>query len=404
MSVLPGPDPKTSGLIVPPKTVPLTDSKKVVYDLYDPALYINRELSLLEFNRRVLEEAQDERNPILERARFLAIYSSNMDEFFMVRVAGLRQQVAAGVTDTPADGLTPAEQLVAIRKIVRIRMKEMHRCFSDIKAKLSDAGIHLHHYQELTNSQQLRVSQYFKNEIFPVLTPLAFDPGRPFPHISSLSLNLAVLVRNPDDGIEHFARIKVPSTLPRLVAVKRVRGDTNETHRFVWLEDLIAHNLTDLFPGYEIVEKHLFRITRNADFEIEGNEAGDLLETIEANVRRRRFGFVVRLTEAPDIPEELRQLLAKNLNIDPEDIYESKSPLGLSGLMSLMQVDRPDLKYPPFLPATPPRLRDIEHSSDIFKAIREGDILLHHPFDSFEPVVDFLRAAAKCLSTRSPTS
>jgi len=394
MSVSPVTEVKTPRAVVPDELTP-TDGKKVAYDLHDPALYINRELSLLEFNKRVLEEAQDEGNPILERARFLAIYSSNMDEFFMVRVAGLRQQVAAGVADTPADGLTPAEQLVAIRKIVRARMKEMHRCYKDIQAKLSEAGIYLHHYEELKDAQQKGANDYFRSEVFPVLTPLAFDPGRPFPHISSLSLNLAVLVRNPDDGIEHFARIKVPDTLPRLVAVNRARGDNKATYRFVWVEDLIAHNLADLFPGFEVEEKHMFRITRNADFEVEGNEAGDLLETIEANVRRRRFGFVVRLTEAPDIPEELRQLLARNLDVGPEDNFESKSPLGLSGLMCLMQVDRPDLKFPAFQPVIHPRFRNVVHNTDFFAAIRAGDIMLHHPYDSFEPVIDFLKAAAR---------
>lgn len=393
MSVAPTPDAAAPKVAVPRRRTP-AGPQPPTYDLYDPALYINRELSLLEFNRRVLEEAQDQSNPLLERAKFLAIYSSNMDEFFMVRVAGLRQQVEAGVTDTPPDGLTPAEQLAAIRKIVRARMKEMHLCFEDIRTRLSHAGIHLHKYDDLTRSQQQDAHEYFINEIFPVLTPLAFDPGRPFPHISSLSLNLAVLVRNPADGSEHFARIKVPSTLPRLVPVKRLRGDSHHTHRFVWLEDLIAHNLADLFPGFKILETHMFRITRNADFEIEGNEAGDLLETIEAHVRRRRFGFVVRLTVAPDLPEHMRQLLAQNLNVGPEDIFESNSPLGLSGLMSLLAVDRPDLKDAPYQPVIHPRLRNLESRSEIFDAIREGDILLHHPYDSFEPVVDFLRAAA----------
>ncbi|RME69979.1 MAG: polyphosphate kinase 1 [Chloroflexi bacterium] len=395
------PDALTQEAVVQPP-VPVNskpDSKrktpKYTYDLYDPALYINRELSLLEFNRRVLEEAQDETNPLLERAKFLAIYSSNMDEFFMVRVAGLRQQVAAGVTDTPADGMTPAQQLVAIRKIVRARMKDVHKCYRDIKKKLAEAGVYLHSYEELTPTQQRKADEYFRDEIFPILTPLAFDPGRPFPHISSLSLNLAVIVRNPEDGTELFARIKVPSTLPRLIPVKRIRGDKKTTYRFVWLEDLIAHNLEDLFPGYEIVEKHLFRITRNADMEIEGNEAGDLLETIEANVRRRRFGFVVRLTHEPDLPEHIQQLLSKNLNVGPEDTYVSKNPLGLSGLMSLTKIDRPDLKDPPFQPVLHPRLRKLERNTEIFDAIREGDILLHHPYDSFEPVVDFLKAAAR---------
>nr|BAL58025.1 polyphosphate kinase [uncultured Chloroflexota bacterium] len=382
--------------LVPVKTEPAPSPEvQPRYDLDDPALYINRELSLLEFNRRVLEEAEDPRHPLLERAKFLAIYNSNMDEFFMVRVAGLMQQVAAGVTQPPADGLTPAEQLIAIRKKVRAQLKIMYRCYQEIHTQLSEAGVHLHYYHELTKSQQEGVDEYFRDEIFPVLTPLAFDPGRPFPHISSLSLNLAVLVRDPDTGEEHFARIKVPNPLPRLVPVKRIRGDSRRTYRFVWLEDLITHNLDHLFPGYEIVQTHQFRITRNADLEIEASEAADLLEAIEATVRRRRFGFVVRLTVAADMPRHVRELLANNLNVGPEDIYESKWPLGLSALISLMQIDRPDLKDPPYRPVIHPRLRNLNHRTEIFDAIREGDILLHHPYDSFVPVIDFLKAAAR---------
>lgn len=371
------------------------DSKNSAYNLHDPAVYINRELSLLEFNQRVLAEAQDENNPLLEQAKFLAIYSSNMDEFFMVRVAGLMQQVAADITDVPADGMTPKEQLAAIRKRVRANLKVAHRCYRNIRSKLADTGIFIHAYTKLAKTQQQGINEYFKNEIFPVLTPLAFDPGRPFPHISSLSLNLAVLVRNPESGAEYFARIKVPNALPRLVPVKRLRGDTPRTYHFIWLEDLIANNLSDLFPGHEIVEYHQFRITRNADMEIEGNEADDLLEAIEATVRRRRFGFVVRFTVAADMPKHIRELLAKNLNVGPEDIYESKGPLGLSGLMSLTKIDRPDLKDHPYTPIIPSRLRQLESRPEIFGVIREGDILLHHPYDSFVPVIDFLRAAAR---------
>lgn len=372
------------------------DLAELAYDLQNPALYINRELSLLEFNWRVLEEAQNEDYPILERAKFLAIYSSNMDEFFMVRVAGLMQQVAAGVTDVPADGLTPTEQVRAIRKKVRANLEILNRCFDNIREKLAEAGVHLHSYKNLTKSQQQGANEYFKNEIFPVLTPLAFDPGRPFPHISSLSLNLAVLVRDPGSGLQHFARIKVPNTLPRLVRVKRARGDLRRIHRFVWLEDLIANNLAELFPGYEIVEAHQFRITRNADLAIEADEAGDLLEAIEATVRRRRFGFVVRLTVAPTTTDHIRQLLNKNLNVAKEDTYESSSPLGLSSLMELLKIDRPDLKDPPYTPVIHPHLRNIDRrSEEIFAAIREKDILLHHPYDSFVPVIDFLKTAAR---------
>jgi polyphosphate kinase len=365
------------------------------YDLNDPALFINRELSLLEFNWRVLEEAQNKKHPILERAKFLAIYSSNMDEFFMVRVAGLMQQVAAGVNKIPADGLTPTEQLRAIRKKVRNNMKVMNQCFYEVRDELEEAGVHLHAYQELTKSQQKGVDEYFKDQIFPVLTPLAFDPGRPFPHISSLSLNLAILVRDPTSGIQHFARIKVPTILPRLIPVKRIKGDTRRAHHYVWLEDLIANNLTELFPGYKIVEAHNFRITRNADMEIEATEAGDLLEAIEATVRRRKFGFVVRLTTGANISDHLHQLLAQNLDVDSEDTYEGAAPLGLSGLMELMKVDRPDLKDTPYVPTLPTRLRGISRGDELFEAIRKNDILLHHPYNSFVPVVEFLKSAAR---------
>lgn len=385
----------TAAAVVDIKNAAAANPAPLNFDLYDPALYINRELSLLEFNRRVLAEAQDSRNPVLERVKFLAIYSSNMDEFFMVRVAGLMQQVAAGISEVPADGLTPSEQLVAIRKRVRANLKAAHRCYREIRAKLAEAGVYIHRYNNLAKSQQESVNEYFKKEIFPVLTPLAFDPGRPFPHISSLSLNLAVLVRNPDSGTEYFARIKVPNALPRLIPVKRLRGDSPRTYHFVWLDELIANNLADLFPGHEIIEAHQFRITRNADMEIEGNEAADLLDAIEATVRRRRFGFVVRFTVASDIPDQVRQLLAKNLNVAPEDTYETKGPLGLGGLMVLTKIDRPDLKDPPYTPIIHPRLRELENHSEIFEVVREADVMLHHPYDSFVPVVDFLRAAAR---------
>ncbi len=372
-----------------------TPTETPEYDLNDPALFINRELSLLEFNRRVLEEAEDESNPILERAKFLAIYSSNMDEFFMVRVAGLMQQATAGVTTAPADGLTPVEQLAAIRKKVRANLQVMYRCYREIHARLRDADIHLHRYKELNKSQKDALNEYFRDEIFPVLTPLAFDPGRPFPHISSLSLNLAVFVRDSQTGATSFARIKVPSTLPRLVPVKRAKGDGKYVYRYVWLEDLVNNNLAELFPGYDIVEAFPFRITRNADLEIEADEASDLLEAMEATVRRRRFGFVVRLTVAQGTPDHVVQLLASNLDVRPEDIYQSKGPLGISGLMSLLKVNRPDLKDPPYLPSIHPRLRNLETRQEIFDAIRDGDILLHHPYHSFVPVVDFLKAASR---------
>ncbi len=376
------------------KNDPTIVDTQVMYNLNDPALYINRELSLLEFNRRVLEEAQDESHPLLERAKFLAICSSNLDEFFMIRVAALKQQVAAGITKTTADGLTPTEQLIAIHKQVRALTKEMSRCFENIETKLGQAGVYLHKYGDLTKEQKQNVDEYFRNEIFPILTPLAFDPGHPFPHISSLSVNLAILVRDPETGAENFARIKVPGTLPRLIPLKRLKGDSSRIYHFVWLEDVIAHNLSGLFPGYEIVESYHFRIVRNADLEIQADEASDLLEAIEATVRRRHFGFVVRLTIDRAISDNMRQLLTRNLNVVPEDVYTSSGPIGLSSLMSLMKLDRPDLKDTPAMPTIHPRLRKLEHPSEIFRVIREGDVLMHHPYHSFSPVVDFLKAAA----------
>jgi polyphosphate kinase len=247
----------------------------------------------------------------------------------------------------------------------------------------------------LNKAQKDALNEYFRGEIFPVLTPLAFDPGRPFPHISSLSMNLAVFVRDSRTGATSFARIKVPSTLPRLVPVKHAKGDGKFVYRFVWLEDLVTKNLASLFPDYEIIEAHPFRITRNADLEIEADEASDLMEAMEATVRRRRFGFVVRLTVAQGTPEHVVQLLANNLDVKPEDIYESQGPLGISSLMSLMKVERPDLKDPLYVPVIHPRLRNLEDRTEIFDAIRQGDILLYHPYHSFVPVVDFLKAAAR---------
>jgi polyphosphate kinase len=355
--------------------------------LKEPELYLNRELSWIEFNRRVLEEAKDPRHPLLERVKFLAIFSSNLDEFFMIRVSGLKDQVTAGVTNTPPDGMTPAEQLMAIReRVLPLMQEQRHYFYTEIIPALAAAGIHLLRYEQLTAQERDRLRAYFQAEIMPVLTPLAFDPGRPFPHISNLSLNLAVIVRSPQ-GTEHFARIKVPNTLPRLIPLE-------EGRRFVWLEEVIAGNLSFLFPGYEVVEAYTFQVIRDADIEIQEDEAPDLLETIEQGLRQRHFGPVVRLAVDAAMPERLVALLRENLEVGPEDIYPLQPPLGMSSLMSLTSLNRPDLKDPPFVPAVPPQLRGLERAQDIFAAIRQQDILLHHPYDSFAPVLDFVRAAA----------
>jgi polyphosphate kinase len=375
--------------------------KETKIDLNNPELYVNRELGLLEFQRRVLEEAQDSSNPLLDRVKFLAILGSNLDEFFMVRVAGLLKQKAVGVIDLPPDGMTPAEQLAAIRKVAMDLMVQGRTCLhEDLLPLLDDAGIHIKDYDELDSKRQASVKNYFDEVIFPVLTPLAFDPGHPFPHISNLSLNLAVVIRD-EHGEQHFARIKVPDTLPRFVPVKRSSGGERKDgtvpfhHYFVTLEQVIAKHLDMLFPGMEIVEAYPFRVTRDADMEIQELEAADLLETMEETVRQRRFGSVVRVTLNDDMPDHIREILIKNLEVDRNEIYTLPGPLGLSGLMQLYSIDRHELKETPFIPAMPTAF-DLEHyDGNIFAAIRKEDIMVHHPYESFIPVVDFLRAAAR---------
>ena len=380
----------------PPLPLILTDPSTGEVDLKDASLYFNRELSLLDFQRRVLEEARNEQHPLLERLKFIAIFGSNMDEFFMTRVAGLKQQVSAGVVETPADGMTPAEQLAAIRKNIRPLIREVRDYLQkDLLPALSAAGIEFVDFESLSEAQREDANRYFREHVFPVLTPLAVDLGRPFPHISNLSLNLAVRIRSKIHG-ERFARLKVPSTLPRLVTVSISGGKKRpKQYTFVWLEQLIVANLQDLFPGLEIVEAHPFRVTRNADMEIQTDEASDLLHTIEAGLKRRRFGPVVRLTITKEMPDHIKELLIKNLEIDEPELYYTGGPLGLSDLMSLYSIDRPDLKYPPFLPVVPPPLQELSEPQEIFKVIRQQDIILHHPYDSFMPVVDFLKAAAR---------
>ena len=363
-------------------------------------LFINRELSALAFQYRVLEEALDETNPLLERIKFLAIVGSNLDEFFMVRVAGLKKQVEAGVVDLPPDGLTPAEQLAEIRKLASNLIKEAAVTYkTSLVPALKKAGIYLLDYQELTKRQKESVEAYFQDVIFPVLTPLAFDPGHPFPHISNLSLNLGVLIRDKR-GIEHFARIKVPDTLPRLVPIKRSSGSVRKDgtvpyyHYFVWLEQVISANLNTLFPGMDVIEAHPFRVVRDADMAIQELEAADLLETMEQTVRQRRFGSVVLISINDSMSNRVRNILIENLAVDRNEIYLYDGPMGYSDLWSIHNIDRYDLKDLPFKPYIPKILQSNDDEKNIFSAIRENDILLHHPYDSFSPVVNFLKTAA----------
>lgn len=372
-------------------------------DLNDPKLYINREMSLLDFQKRVFEEARDERNPLLERVKFFAIVELNLDEFFMVRVGGLKQQIEAGVVDLSIDGQTPAEQLAEVRKSANQIMVDSRKYLQeDLSKQLTDAGIHILNYSDLTEKQQENIDAYFNEAIFPVLTPLAFDPGHPFPHISNLSLNLAILIKDPDKNI-HFARVKVPDTLVRLLPIKRSSGGVRKdgtvphNHYFVWLEQVIIANLGMLFPGMDIVEAHPFRVTRNADLIIQELEASDLLETMQESVRKRRFGAVVRLSINKDMPKKVRDILVENLNVDLNDIYIFEGPLGLSDLMELHSIDRYDLKYKPFIPPIPSQLRLDPETSDgtIYSVICNENVLLHHPYESFSSVIDFVETAAK---------
>src|SRR5271166_645298 len=367
--------------------------------LDDPSLFINRELSLLDFQRRVLEEAQDATNPLLERVMFLSFVGSNVDEFFMVRVAGLKRQIEKGVVESGPDAMTPAEQLRAIRASVIRLNRAAHECWAkELVPALRKAGLRIENFADLTGEQRALVNTYFQDTIFPTLTPLAFDPGRPFPHISNLSLNLAVVLRDAA-GVEHFARVKIPDTLPQLVPVTVTPKPKSRTKMvvkeqvFVWLEQLVTANLGALFPGMEIVEAHPFHVTRDADSAIQDLEAGDLMESVEEGVWQRRFADVVRVEINEAMSASVLEILVTNLELDRGDIYKIAGPLSLVRVRGLVKFDRPDLKYPPFVPALPTPLLEAEED-DIFASIRRGDILFHQPFDSFQPIVGLIQKAA----------
>jgi polyphosphate kinase len=359
--------------------------------------YLNRELSLLEFQGRVLEEAADQDNPLLERVKFLAILGSNLDEFFMVRVAGLMKQVASGRADVAIDGRPAAVQLQLIRERVRqlsLQARELWR--QDLQPALELQNIRVVEWTSLDADERAAVDAYFREQVFPVLTPLAFDPGRPFPHISNRSLNLAVVVSD-EDGEEHFARVKVPDTLPQLIRVRVDSGSpaaSNPEFKYVWLEHLIAANLYLLFPGMKIVESYPFRVTRDAEVAIQELESDDLLETIEEAMQERRFLAVVQLPVARDMPEKILTILTNQIEIDPRDVYSFDGPLGFDRFMELCAVDRPDLKDKPFAAMIPSSL-GMDCQGDIFSLVRQEDFLLHHPYDSLQPVVEFLRQAAR---------
>ncbi len=352
--------------------------------LDDPSLYLDREISLLDFQRRVLDEAQDTANPLLERVKFLSILSSNLDEFFMVRFAVLKQTAAT----SSLDGVV-SDHIEEIRSHVRQLVTDAYAIWRELDASLKAEGVELRQYSDLNASEVAAMQAYFRQVVYPVLTPLAFDPGRPFPHISNLSLNLAVVIRDAT-GVERFARVKVPDTLPQLVPIDR---SASARSAVIWLEQLITENLGELFPGLDVIEAYPFRITRDAEFEIQELESDDLLETIEEAVWQRRFRAVVRLEVSRDIPSHVLDTLVANLQVDQRDICPVDDALDLSRLRQLALLDRADLKDAPFLPYTPPELNP-KAEDDVFALLRRGDVLLHHPFDSFQPVVEFLRRAA----------
>jgi polyphosphate kinase len=361
-------------------------------DLSDPALFLNRELSWLEFNRRVLTQATDTSVPLLERLRFLSIFASNLDEFFMIRVAGLKRQVRSGVTRRTPDGRTPAEQLDAIAARVRPMVEAAADCVHDqLLPVLARHGVAVVSLDDLDVEQRATLDTYFEEQVFPVLTPLAVDPGHPFPYISNRSLSLAVTVFDRKTGRRLFARVKVPGVLPRFVPVEGAGA-------WVPLEDLIAAHLDRLFPGLDVIESYPFRVTRNADLDIEEDEAEDLLLAIQEELRRLRFGAVVRLEVAASMPERIVRLLHEELDIGDLDTYRVSGLLNHDDLDALAKLDQPDLRYEPWKPSSPSTFPPVEASSaaDVFTAIRRGDIIAHHPYESFSQTVErFVRAAAE---------
>lgn len=365
-----------------------------------PDRFIDREISWLKFNERVLELAQDEDVPIIERATFAAIFASNLDEFFMVRVAGLKRRINSGIAVTAASGLSPRQELRAISEQAhKLQDEHAHYIIDHILPDLAKENIQLLNWDQLSVPEQERLSRYYRQQVFPVLTPLALDPAHPFPYISGNSLNLAVIVENPTSGKSHFARVKIPDNLSRLVPVDDMTEDDSSAVRygFITMENLIIAHLESLFPGMIIKEARSFRVTRNEDIDVEEDDAENLLNAIEKELLRRRFGPPIRLELSDSTSPFLSQLLADQLRVSSDEVYRLPEPLDATVLFELNSIDRPDLKFRPFVPTTNRQIAEVETSraQDIFAAIRERDILLHHPYDSFSTSVQaFLAQAA----------
>jgi polyphosphate kinase len=377
-----------------PSAPPAATPQEIISGLPDDR-YLNRELSWLDFNARVLALAEDSSQPLLERAKFLAIFASNLDEFYMVRVAGLKRRNETGLTVRSADGLTPREQLAYIAKRNQELVEQHAKAFQErIRPALAERGIRIVAWSDLTDTDRNRLSKYFIEQVFPVLTPLAVDPAHPFPYISGLSLNLAVTVRDPEAGTERFARVKVPDNVPRLVTVAG-DWDAKDT-TFLPLEELIAAHLDKLFAGMDVTEVHAFRVTRNADLEVEEDRDEDLLRAMERELAQRRFGPPVRLEVASDMSEHMLELLLRELEVDPHnDLVVIDGLLDLSCLWQLYSVNRKELKDKPFVPATHPAFGERETPKSVFATLREQDVLVHHPYDSFSTSVQrFIEQAA----------
>jgi polyphosphate kinase len=357
-----------------------------------PDRFLNRELSWLDFNTRVLELAEDDTLPLLERVKFLSIFASNLDEFFMVRIAGLKRRQSTGLNVRSPDGLTIREQLARVTERTQDLVHRHASVFDkDVVPRLLEQSIRIVHWAELGDADAMRLREYFRDQVFPVLTPLAVDPAHPFPYISGLSLNLAVSVRDPETGAPRFARVKVPNNVPRFIPV----GPVEPEAVFLPLEDLIAAHLSSLFPGLDVLDTHVFRVTRNADLEVEEDRDEDLLQALERELARRRFGPAVRLEVAESIDPLILDVLVHELEISPSDVVTVPGLLDLSSLMALYDLDRPELKDEPFVPATHPRLSEGETPMSVFATLRQGDVLVHHPYDSFATSVQrFIEQAA----------
>jgi polyphosphate kinase len=354
--------------------------------------FLNRELSWLDFNARVLELAEDESLPLLERVKFLAIFATNLDEFYMVRIAGLKRRHSTGLTVRSPDGLTIREQIELITgRAQDLVLRHANVFLKDVAPRLEEVGVRILHWEDLADDDTRRLREYFRDQVFPVLTPLAVDPAHPFPYISGLSLNLAVMVRDPDSGVAHFARVKVPNNVPRFVPVGPVESEAT----FLPLEDLIAAHLPQLFPGLEVLSHHLFRVTRNADLEVEEDRDEDLLQALERELARRRFGPAVRIEVTDTMDPQILEVLLSELEVKPHDVLHVPGLLDLASLWALYELDRPELKDEPFVPTTHPRLSDGETPKSVFATLREGDVLVHHPYHSFATSVQrFIEQAA----------